>query len=613
MRSLQGDTSGAIMVIALFMAMIAVGALYYMAGLGDAILAQERMQDAADAAAFSSAVVHARGMNVLALINIMMASLLAILVLLSMLSSLFKVAVVILAAVSWFVPPAAGWIPTANKVSKGFSKAEEKAKGPVQETVKALHKLQGPLSKAIPMLASVNAASLSTNTYGEVVDFGVTFPIMDGLPTRAGSFKKLCEKAGQYAGEMAVAPINAAIPYDFLTKRLKKGAAALGKKYAEFYCGDGPKPKAKLFEEKVAIPELDTKEGTSCKTNHDDLSCEKYEKQLEEIKHAYTHEWGECRQGSQVEDLCHDMRLAARTECNPKTSKLRIRSSTWAERRYTRRWVVKGEGDSARVVEEARDRDNDVYRKGDKKTGYSPGVRYSVSSGFSPPKADAVPCGSSYYYGDSPMSKWDASADDDKAVCASKVETPTLKSFEGLNPKVIEIQVLEVVDVLRCVVKKTIESELNGTALTQKEKKGMLPQEMCSCAELGEESFQVRSIVIGSQDKYTKNSDQKILVATKGRHATQSKLAELSEYAGRVAAAQAEYYYNDANTPRGEWLWNMKWRARMRRLAFKREPFQCKVKDNCNIGQAAGGKDTSGGAIGKVKDLLGKADNIIVH
>lgn len=66
---------GAIMVIGIFIAMMLVGMLYYVWGIGGAVLFRERMNDASDASAFSAAVVHARGMNILALLNIIMAAL----------------------------------------------------------------------------------------------------------------------------------------------------------------------------------------------------------------------------------------------------------------------------------------------------------------------------------------------------------------------------------------------------------------------------------------------------------------------------------------------------------------------------------------------------------
>lgn len=57
------------MVVGLFMAVFLVGALYALAGVGASIAYQERMQQAADEAAFSAAVGHATGMNAIATVN----------------------------------------------------------------------------------------------------------------------------------------------------------------------------------------------------------------------------------------------------------------------------------------------------------------------------------------------------------------------------------------------------------------------------------------------------------------------------------------------------------------------------------------------------------------
>ena len=68
--SLKRNQSGAIMVMGVFMAALMVGFIYYVKGIGDAILFKERMQDAADSGAFAAVATHARGMNLIALINI---------------------------------------------------------------------------------------------------------------------------------------------------------------------------------------------------------------------------------------------------------------------------------------------------------------------------------------------------------------------------------------------------------------------------------------------------------------------------------------------------------------------------------------------------------------
>lgn len=62
------DERGIVMVLALPLAMVLVFALWHVARVGDAVLERERVQDAADAVAFESASLHARGMNALALL-----------------------------------------------------------------------------------------------------------------------------------------------------------------------------------------------------------------------------------------------------------------------------------------------------------------------------------------------------------------------------------------------------------------------------------------------------------------------------------------------------------------------------------------------------------------
>jgi hypothetical protein len=72
---LATDQGGAVMLIGLLLALAVVGALWCLIGIGDAILAREVSQEAADSAAFTNAVIHARGMNFIAFINIIVMAL----------------------------------------------------------------------------------------------------------------------------------------------------------------------------------------------------------------------------------------------------------------------------------------------------------------------------------------------------------------------------------------------------------------------------------------------------------------------------------------------------------------------------------------------------------
>lgn len=71
-RGLMGDQRGAVLLIGLFMALSLIGSLWFIVGMGDAVVFHDHGQEAADAAALSASTINARGMNLIAAINIIM-------------------------------------------------------------------------------------------------------------------------------------------------------------------------------------------------------------------------------------------------------------------------------------------------------------------------------------------------------------------------------------------------------------------------------------------------------------------------------------------------------------------------------------------------------------
>ncbi|MGH7284323.1 MAG: hypothetical protein ACRELY_22580 [Polyangiaceae bacterium] len=69
---IANDQRGAVMVMGLFMALAFIGMLWFLLGVGSTLAFKEKMQQAADSAAFSAAVVHARDMNLIVAINMVM-------------------------------------------------------------------------------------------------------------------------------------------------------------------------------------------------------------------------------------------------------------------------------------------------------------------------------------------------------------------------------------------------------------------------------------------------------------------------------------------------------------------------------------------------------------
>ncbi|HWL86977.1 MAG TPA: hypothetical protein VNO21_14305 [Polyangiaceae bacterium] len=76
--ALVEDRQGAVMVIGLFMAIFLIGAMWTIIGTGEAIMVRDHAIEAADHAAFSAATVHARGMNYISALNLIMFALTAI-------------------------------------------------------------------------------------------------------------------------------------------------------------------------------------------------------------------------------------------------------------------------------------------------------------------------------------------------------------------------------------------------------------------------------------------------------------------------------------------------------------------------------------------------------
>jgi hypothetical protein len=107
-RTLRSDDSGTIIVIAIFMAAALVGCIWYMFGLGEAMVYRQQLRAAADATAFSSAVINATGMNIISMLNIAMAVVLSVLLALQIIFLIGIVLTVISALLE---------IPTAGAVT----------------------------------------------------------------------------------------------------------------------------------------------------------------------------------------------------------------------------------------------------------------------------------------------------------------------------------------------------------------------------------------------------------------------------------------------------------------------------------------------------------------
>ena len=214
-RGVCGDERGAILVMGIFMCACMVSILWYLAGLGDAIVFRERMGEAADATAFTAAVLHARGMNLLVMINLIMACILALRVAL-------KVAYVVLnvlaIAFSW-VPGVGEALEGAAQFVEGVSSAADPA---ITAALEGLTAVEGIIPHVVPPAAIAGSVQVSLKYNPLVKEAAAANPVttLEGLPVEAGDPGVLCFQAGKAVVDI----IFAIIPHVDKIKSIVGGA-----------------------------------------------------------------------------------------------------------------------------------------------------------------------------------------------------------------------------------------------------------------------------------------------------------------------------------------------------------------------------------------------------
>ena len=195
LRRLRGDEEGAVMVIAIFMAAVLVGVIWYTFGLGEAMLFRQQMRAAVDAAAFDSSVVHALGMNILAMMNIVMAAVLSILVLL-MIIFVGALLITALAVALLFVPivdvAAAAALPELLEFDEGMFDVIEAVQPWVFGSLTVLNASEGAVAIIMPWVGFI-ASNTTADSYGGAVTSTSSFsPSM--IPMRAPFFSNVLDQ-----------------------------------------------------------------------------------------------------------------------------------------------------------------------------------------------------------------------------------------------------------------------------------------------------------------------------------------------------------------------------------------------------------------------------------
>ncbi len=232
------DEGGAILVLGIFMCTGLVGMLWYVAGIGDAIQYRERMQEASDAVAFSAAVLHARGMNLIVLLNLIMAVVLSIRVILRVLIAALLIVAALLAAI-----PFIGWGLSALALegANALRSVEQATQNPIDQTLRALSKVQVGVQRVVPWASIAGAAQVGARYRPVASTYIAVGPhtLQHGLPVAEGSTDKLCEMAGGAAASLLTSLLPDAGPLEKGKRWFENAAKKIIRAGGAYFCGLG--------------------------------------------------------------------------------------------------------------------------------------------------------------------------------------------------------------------------------------------------------------------------------------------------------------------------------------------------------------------------------------
>jgi hypothetical protein len=156
-RELHKDQRGAIMLMGLCMSCFLIGGLWFLIGIGDTIVFRDQMQEATDHAAFTSAVLHAKGMNFLSACNLILLAIIAIHILMGIIHDIL-LAVCIVGALFSLGTSCIPWV-NFRKLYTGYFKI-------MTPVAKGIHFVEEVAQIGYPFIAVAKAYTLG-NDYGK--------------------------------------------------------------------------------------------------------------------------------------------------------------------------------------------------------------------------------------------------------------------------------------------------------------------------------------------------------------------------------------------------------------------------------------------------------------
>ncbi|HKO48576.1 MAG TPA: Tad domain-containing protein [Polyangiaceae bacterium] len=580
---LRADNRGAIMVITVFMAVFLVAILYYAMGIGQAILLRERMQDASDAGALSGAIMHARGMNFLVLINIVMAALLAVLVALKAVEGLAILGIAVALALAWITGgSSAALIPPLNGLRQSMNSAYDSVRPPVFQALEILHQTADTVKGLVPDAAE-GIVKAERGEHGLPDAQELLLRPQQELPVEDDGFDTLCGKAGSLAGGVVTKPLNPLIG----GLGIDEAIGSFTKSLSSWFCGDSgdPPPVAKKPRVETVYPQTDA--ARACASDNTAVSshdpgattpaCDRSEREATDAKpDAAT---GQCAAGVDCGGAgAYEIRAAiAIGQCDPDgapspkdyTYQSRAGTASYVWTRMGWKQLERFYQTPVLVVKAAAPPCGRKERRPTVAIGYNQNVH---------PRGDVneiLPVCSNEV-GASWPSDPPGTSDRVQVQLGDATRDAGWPQGPSLGDK-IQVRFAEVVHILGCTkVEEKTGSPPNVTnAKSDSGGSSKSPKMVLGAATLGDANFQLRVIVQGEPPRGRAEGIVRLAVWNAAAPADD---LEAERSLGRLSVAQSEYFY-DGDEGRGEWMWQMKWRAR---LTPFRIPSEDSAMAHCN-------------------------------
>jgi hypothetical protein len=219
--SLRRDERGAVLLVGVFAAVMLFGAAYFVLGVGDSIQHRETMQDSADTGAYTVAVLNARAMNLVVLLNLTKLSVAAtVTTLLAVMAGATKT----IAFISSLGPtsPLIAAIPLLTAINTQTLAQYESIRNDADSALRAADRAQLALAERMPEIAAAQA-SRAVLAYGPPVARGTSIP--RPLPIRRGAPTTLCKEAMPLATPPALGAFDEVAPEP--AKQHARGETAL--------------------------------------------------------------------------------------------------------------------------------------------------------------------------------------------------------------------------------------------------------------------------------------------------------------------------------------------------------------------------------------------------